>query len=87
MHFISELGYLFGPSGIEMARALVTLPTEEGYLKDEPLDFLKHHITAKKRVEVRAEDSRPRYATSVEAILEAAREHAHDLRAAVSGQR
>ncbi|MFE5089438.1 hypothetical protein ACFRCI_03365 [Streptomyces sp. NPDC056638] len=86
MHFIAELGYLVGPSGIEMARALVTLPTEEGYLKDEPLDFLKHHITAKKRVEVRAEDSRPRYTTAVEAILEAAREHATDLRAAVSAQ-
>ncbi|MDT0469654.1 hypothetical protein [Streptomyces gibsoniae] len=86
MHFMSELGYLVGPSGIERARALVTSPTEDGHIKEEGLDFLKHHVTAKKRVEVRsAEDSRPRYATAIEAILEAAQEHANDLRAAVSG--
>ncbi|MEU7345702.1 hypothetical protein ABZ778_17585 [Streptomyces bacillaris] len=86
MHFMSELGYLVGPSGIERARALVTLPTGDGHIKEEALDFLKHHVTAKKRVEVRsAEDARPRYTAAVEAILEAAREHASDLRGAVSG--
>lgn len=86
MHFMSELGYLVGPSGIERARALVTLPTGDGHVKEEALDFLKHHVTAKKRVEVRsAEDARPRYTAAVEAILEAAREHASDLRGAVSG--
>ncbi|MGW3557788.1 hypothetical protein ACWDNT_10535 [Streptomyces sp. NPDC000963] len=83
MHFVAELGQL---GGLERARALVTTSTEEGYLKDEPLDFLKHHVTAKKRVEVRSEDSRPRYAASVEAILEAAREHTSDLKAAVSAR-
>jgi hypothetical protein len=86
MHFMAELGYLIGPSGIERARAQVTLPTDDGYTQDEHLDFLKHHITAKKRVAVRSsEDARPRYTTAVDAILEAAREHANDLRAAVSG--
>lgn len=85
MQFMSELGHLIGPSGIERARAQVTLPTGDGFTKEEALDFLKHHVTAKKRVEVRsAEDSRPRYTAAVDAILEAAREHANDLRAAVS---
>lgn len=86
MHFMSELGYLIGPSGIERARALVSLPTEDGHIKEEPLDFLKHHVTAKKRVEVRSsEDARPRYTAAVEAIMEAAQEHMNDLRGAVSG--
>jgi hypothetical protein len=77
---------MIGPSGIERARAQVTLPTGDGFTKEEALDFLKHHVTAKKRVEVRStEDSRPRYTAAVDAILEAAREHANDLRAAVSG--
>jgi len=85
MQFMSELGYLLDPSGIERARAQVTLPTGDGLTKEEALDFLKHHVTAKKRVEVRsAEDARPRYTAAVDAILEAAREHANDLRAAVS---
>ncbi len=86
MHFMSELGYLIGPSGIERARALVTLPTDDGHVKEEPLDFLKHHVTAKKRVAVRSsDDARPRYTAAVEAILEAAHEHMNDLRGAVSG--
>lgn len=87
MQFMSEFGHLIGPSGIERARAHVTLPTGDGFTKDEPLDFLKHHVTAKKRVEVRSVDSRPRYTTAVDAIMEAAREHANDLQAAVGGER
>lgn len=82
---VSGLGYLVGPSGIDRARALVTSPTEDGHYKEEALDFLKHHVTAKKRVEVRDEESRPRHAAAVQAIMEAAHEHRGDLRAAVSG--
>ncbi|WP_344624986.1 hypothetical protein [Kitasatospora arboriphila] len=82
---MSELGWLTEP-GVSRARALVTLPTPSGDLKDETLDFLKHHITAKRRVQVRAEDARPRHEAAVEAILATAREHATDLRAAVGAQ-
>lgn len=82
---VSGLGYLVGPSGIDRARALVTSPTADGHYKEEALDFLKHHVTAKKRVEVHDEESRPRHAAAVQAILEAAHEHRDDLRAAVSG--
>jgi hypothetical protein len=85
VHIITELGYLIGPTGIERARALVSSFAEDGQAHDESLDFLKHHITAKKRVEMREDETRPRHAVAVQAILEAAREHEADLRAAVSG--
>ncbi|WP_215456377.1 hypothetical protein [Streptomyces sp. ATCC 21386] len=85
VRIVSGLGYLVGPSGIDRARALVTSPTEDGHFKEEALDFLKHHVTAKKRVEFRDEESRPRHAAAVQAIMEAAQEHRSDLRAAVSG--
>jgi hypothetical protein len=81
---MSEIGYMVGPNGLERARALVTTTTNDGSLAEESLDFLKHHITAKKRVEIRDEDSRPRSVAAVQAILGAAREHADELRAAVS---
>lgn len=81
---MSKLGWLTEPNGVTRARAVVTLPTPSGDLKDESLDFLKHHITAKRRVHVRTEDSRPRHEAAIEAILDSAREHADELRAAVS---
>ncbi|RKE19986.1 hypothetical protein BX266_3320 [Streptomyces sp. TLI_171] len=81
---MSDFGWLAEPNGVSRARALVTLDTPSGDLKDEPLDFLKHHITAKRRVLVRPEDSRPRHEAAIDAILDTAREHADDLRAAVS---
>ncbi|MFF5443469.1 hypothetical protein [Streptomyces sp. NPDC012888] len=82
---MTELGYLEGPTGIVRAQANVTLQEEDGEVKDEPLDFIKHHITAKCRIEVRADDRRPRYESAVDAILEAALDRETDLRAAVSG--
>jgi hypothetical protein len=80
---MTELGYLEGPTGVERARALVTLSDGEGHTNDEPLDFIKHHITAKCRVEVNSADSRPRYEANVDAITQVAREKQRDLRAAV----
>jgi hypothetical protein len=80
---MTELGYLEGPTGVERARALVTLSDSEGHTNDEPLDFIKHHITAKCRVEVNSADSRPRYEANVDAIMQVAREKQYDLRAAV----
>ncbi|KOG52487.1 hypothetical protein ADK76_31740 [Streptomyces griseoflavus] len=80
---MTELGYLEGPTGVERASALVTLPGEDGHTSDEPLDFIKHHITAKCRVEVNSADSRPRYQANVEAIMQVAQEKRCDLKAAV----
>jgi hypothetical protein len=85
MSIITELGYLVGPTGIDRARALVTSATDDGHMMEEPLDFLKHHVTAKKRVQMRNDETRPRHEVAVYAILEAAREYEADLRAAVSG--
>lgn len=86
MQFMRDIGYMIGPHGLERARAQVTSPTGDGFTKDEALDFLKHQVTAKKRVEMRSgEDRRPRYTAAVDAIQEAAREHVNDLKAAVSG--
>lgn len=80
---MTELGYLEGPTGVDRARALVTLPDEDGHENDEPLDFIKHHITAKCRVEVNSTDGRPRYEANVAAIMQVAYEKRRDLRAAV----
>jgi hypothetical protein len=80
---MSELGYLEGPTGVDRAQALVTLPGEEGEAGDEPLDFIKHHITAKCRVEISHADGRPRYEASVAAIMQVAQEKRRDLKAAV----
>jgi hypothetical protein len=80
---MTELGYLEGPTGVERARALVTLPDEDGKATDEPLDFIKHHITAKCRVEVSSAGSRPRYEANVDAIMQVAQDKQRDLKAAV----
>ncbi|PWI11443.1 hypothetical protein DIZ27_05200 [Streptomyces sp. NWU339] len=80
---MSELGYLEGPTGVDRAQAQVTLPSEEGETSDEPLDFIKHHITAKCRVEVNAADGRPRYEASVAAIMQVAEDKRRDLKTAV----
>ncbi|MEW5542114.1 hypothetical protein AB1339_31250 [Streptomyces cyaneofuscatus] len=84
---MSELGYLDGPTGVDRARALVTLPDADGGDSDEALDFIKHHITAKCRVEVNSGSARPRYEANVSAIMQVARERQLDLRAAVSADR
>lgn len=81
---MSELGYLEEPSGIDRAQANVTLLDEDGEVKDEPLDFIKHHITVKCRIEVGSNYPRPRYESAVEAILQVAHDRERDLRAAVS---
>ncbi|MCA6094035.1 hypothetical protein LE181_17945 [Streptomyces sp. SCA3-4] len=81
---MADLGYLEGPTGIERARAQVTLQEEDGNLSDEPLDFIKHHITAKCRVQVSPMDGRPRYEAAVDAIMQVAADRERDLRAAVS---
>ncbi|WP_158714682.1 hypothetical protein [Streptomyces erythrochromogenes] len=81
---MSELGYLEEPSGIDRAQANVTLRDEDGDTVDEPLDFIKHHIAVKCRIEVGADFPRPRYESAVDAILQVARDRECDLRAAVS---
>lgn len=81
---MTELGYLEGTTGVERARALVTLPDGEGEENDEPLDFMKHHITAKCRVEVNSVSGGPRYVANVAAIMQVARDRQRDIRAAVS---
>ncbi|MFD3334099.1 hypothetical protein ACFWV1_15840 [Streptomyces sp. NPDC058700] len=84
---MTELGYLEGSTGVDRARALVTLPDSEGEENDEPLDFIKHHITAKCRVEVSPVASGPRYEANVAAIMQVARDKERDIRAAVSVDR
>lgn len=81
---MTELGYLDGPTGVDRARALVTLPDGDGEENDEPLDFIKHHITAKCRVEVNSASVRPRYEANIAAITQVARDKQADLQAAVS---
>ncbi|WP_329394303.1 hypothetical protein OHA45_12150 [Streptomyces lydicus] len=83
---MTELGYLENPTGVERARALVTLTDREGDTNDEPLDFIMHHITAKCRVEVSSAGGRPRYEANVAAIMQVAHDKQRDLKAAVSGE-
>ncbi|MCT2590234.1 hypothetical protein LHJ74_09960 [Streptomyces sp. N2-109] len=82
--FMAELGYLEGPTGVERARAIVTVENSDGEYVEEPLDFIKHHVTVKTRVEVHSGDSRPSPHASIDGIMEAARLHKDSLKAAVS---